>query len=141
MLATARRDRLDVAITTMATDSQFTPVVARLSCLRGISTLTAFSLAVEIGDWNRFTGASIGAYLGLVPSEHSSGASRSQGPITKTGNTHARRLLVEAAWRHRKPYRPTAILRCADLSVARHIIPVQGHFSRPRRATAMRCRG
>jgi len=141
VLATARRDRLDVAITTMATDSQFTPVVARLSCLRGISTLTAFSLAVEIGDWNRFTGASIGAYLGLVPSEHSSGASRSQGPITKTGNTHARRLLVEAAWRHRKPYRPTAILRCADLSVARHIIPVQGHFSRPRRATAMRCRG
>jgi transposase len=111
VLATARRDRLDTAITAMATDSQFTPVVARLSCLRGISTLTGFSLAVEIGDWDRFTGASIGAYLGLVPSEHSSGASRSQGPITKTGNTHARRLLVEAAWHHRKPYRPTAILR------------------------------
>ena len=111
VLATARRDRLDIAITAMATDSQFTPVVNRLSCLRGISTLTAFSLAVEIGDWERFTGASIGAYLGLVPSEHSSGARRSQGPITKTGNTHARRLLVEAAWHHRKPYRPTAILR------------------------------
>jgi len=111
VLATARRDRLDAAITAMATDSQFTPVVARLSCLRGISTLTGFCLAVEIGDWNRFTGASIGAYLGLVPSEHSSGARRSQGPITKTGNTHARRLLVEAAWHHRKPYRPTAILR------------------------------
>jgi len=110
VLATARRDRLDAAITAMATDSQFTPVVARLSCLRGISTLTGFCLAVEIGDWNRFTGASIGAYLGLVPSEHSSGARRSQGPITKTGNTHARRLLVEAAWHHRKPYRPTAIL-------------------------------
>ncbi|MHB1801541.1 MAG: transposase, partial [Actinomycetes bacterium] len=103
--------RLDAAITAMATDSQFTPVVTRLACLRGISTLTVFCLAAEIGDWDRFTGASIGAYLGLVPSEHSSGAHRSQGPITKTGNTHARRLLVEAAWHHRKPYRPTAILR------------------------------
>ena len=46
-----------------------------------------------------------------MPSEHSSGGSRSQGPITKTGNAHVRRLLVEAAWHHRKPYRPTAVLR------------------------------
>ena len=67
----------------------------------GSSTLTAFGLAVEIGDWHRFTGRSIGAYLGLVPTESSSGASRSQGSITKTGNGHARRLLVEAAWHHR----------------------------------------
>ena len=111
VLAVGRRDRLDEKITTLALDSEFTPVVRRLSCLRGISTLTAFGLAVEIGDWDRFTGASIGAYLGLVPSEHSSGASRSQGSITKTGNGHVRRLLVEAAWHHRKPYRPTAVLR------------------------------
>ena len=60
---------------------------------------------MEIGDWHRFTGSSIGAYLGLVPTEYSSGASRSQGSITKAGNTHVRRLLVEAAWHHRKPYR------------------------------------
>jgi len=111
VLAAGRRERLDAAILEMAADGQFTAVVRRLSCLRGISTLTAFSLAVEIGDWDRFTGAGIGAYLGLVPSEHSSGASRSQGPITKTGNAHVRRLLVEAAWHHRKPYRPTAVLR------------------------------
>jgi transposase len=111
VLAAGRRDRLDVRIADMAAEGPFTAVVHRLSCLRGISTLTAFSLAVEIGDWDRFTGASIGAYLGLVPSEHSSGASRSQGSITKTGNGHARRLLVEAAWHHRKPYRPTAVLR------------------------------
>ena len=77
----------------------------RLACLRGISTLTSFALAVEIGDWDRFSGSSIGAYLGLVPSEHSSGQSRSQGAITKTGNTHVRRLLVEAAWHHRATYR------------------------------------
>ena len=77
----------------------------RLGCLRGISTLTGFGLAVEIGDWHRFTGSTIGAFLGLVPTEHSSGQSRSQGSITKTGNSHARRLLVEAAWHHRKTYR------------------------------------
>jgi transposase len=107
----ARRDRLDAAITAMAGNSEFTPVVRRLSCLRGVSTLTAFALAVELGDWQRFTGNSIGAFVGLVPSEHSSGASRSQGAITKTGNTHARRLLVEAAWHHRPAYRPGKTMR------------------------------
>jgi transposase len=100
----ARRRRLDEAIEAMAADSEFTPVVRRLGCLRGISTLTAFALAVEIGDWHRFTGSSIGSYVGLVPSEYSSGASRVQGGITKTGNGHARRLLVEAAWHHQQRY-------------------------------------
>jgi transposase len=108
---TARRDRLDAAITALAADSEFTPVVHRLGCLRGIGTLTAFALAVEIGDWHRFTGNSIGAFVGLVPSEHSSGTSRAQGPITKTGNTHVRRLLIEAAWHHRAPYRPGKTMR------------------------------
>jgi hypothetical protein len=86
--AEARRDRLDKAIEAMAADSEYTPVVHRLGCLRGIATLTAFGLAVEIGDWDRLTGSTIGAYLGLVPTESSSGQSRSQGSITKTGNTH-----------------------------------------------------
>ena len=95
----------------MAADSMFTPVVRRLGCLRGVSTLTAFGLAVEIGDWHRLTGRTIGAYLGLVPTEHSSGSSRSQGGVTKTGNGHARRLLIEAAWHHRAPYRPGSDLR------------------------------
>jgi transposase len=112
MLATLdRRDRLDRAITAMAADSAFTPVVTRLSCVRGISTLTAFGLAVEIGDWGRLSGRAIGNYLGLVPSEHSSASSRSQGGATKTGNSHARRLLIEAAWHHRAPYRPGRDLR------------------------------
>lgn len=83
----------------------------RLACLRGVSTLTAFAVAVEIGDWSRFTGNSIGSFVGLVPSEHSSGASRTQGPITKTGNSHVRRLLVEAAWHHRPRYRPGKVMR------------------------------
>jgi transposase len=95
--AVARRDRLDVTIAAMADDSEFTAVVRKLCCLRGVSTLTGFALAVEIGNWDRFTGSSIGAYLGLVPCEHSSGQSRRQGGITKAGNSHVRRLLVEAA--------------------------------------------
>jgi transposase len=100
----ARRGRLDAAIEEMAADCEFTPLVRRLGCLRGIGTLTGFALAVEIGDWHRFTGNTIGSFVGLVPSEHSSGESRSQGSITKTGNTHVRRLLVEAAWHHKPRY-------------------------------------
>lgn len=102
----ARKDRLDLQITEMAAGSSFSDITTRLGCLRGISTLTGFALAVEIGDWQRFTGASIAAYLGLVPSEHSSGGSRSLGPITKTGNSHARRLLIESAWYHKLDYAP-----------------------------------
>ncbi len=104
--ALARRDRLERDIAAMAADSEFTSVTRRLGCLRGISTTTAFALAVEIGDWHRLTGSSIGSYLGLVPCETSSGASRRQGGITKTGNRHARRLLIEAAWHHKAVYRP-----------------------------------
>lgn len=112
MLATRdRRDRFDAAITQMAVTSEFAPVVTRLGCLRGVSVLTGFALAVEIGDWCRFTGNTIGAYLGLVPTESSSGATRVQGGLTKTGNGYGRRLLVEAAWHHRKPYRPAVALR------------------------------
>ena len=107
----ARRARLDEKIITLAAESELGPMTRRLACLRGISTLTGFALAVEIGDWERFSGGSIGAYLGLVPSEYSSGTSRVQGAITKTGNTHVRRLLVEAAWHHRSTYRPGVALR------------------------------
>lgn len=109
--ALARRDRLDEQILALAQDSQWTQTTRRLACLRGISTLTAFGLAVEIGDFDRFTGRTIGSFLGLVPSENSSGQSRSQGQITKTGDAHARRLLVEAAWHHKRQYRPGKRMR------------------------------
>jgi transposase len=111
LATTSRRDRLDELITATAADSEYTAVVRRLACLRGVATLTGFALAVEIGDWNRFTGNSIGAFVGLVPSEHSSGSTRSQGPITKTGNDHVRRLLVEAAWQHKPRYQPGKTMR------------------------------
>lgn len=63
----ARKDRLDKLIEQMAVSSEYADTVGWLGRLRGISTLTAFALAVEIGDWNRFTGSTIGAFLGLVP--------------------------------------------------------------------------
>ena len=130
--AEARRGRLDKAVTAMAADSEFTPVVHRLGCLRGVSTLTAFGLAVEVGDWDRLTGATIGAYLGLVPTESSSGQSRSQGSITKTGNTHARRLLVEAAWHHRKPYRSPGVAMKARWELAPAAARARGHAGNQR---------
>lgn len=112
LLTLDRRNRLDKAITAMALDGEYAALMHRLGCLRAVSVLTAFGLAVEIGDWHRFTGATIGAYLGPVPTESSSGASRQQGSFTKTGNTHARRLLVEAAWHHRRTYRsPSSTMR------------------------------
>jgi transposase len=127
LLTLDRRDRLDAAITDMAADSEYTALVHRLGCLRGVATLTAFALAVEIGDWHRFTGATIGAYLGLVPSESSSGGQRSQGSITKAGNTHVRRLLVEAAWHHRRTYRhPSAAMR-ARWNLASPAARARGH--------------
>ena len=107
----ARRARLDASIEEIAANSEFTPIVRRVSCLRGVSTLTGFALAVEIGDWNRFTGNTIGSFVGLVPAEYSSGSTRAQGPITKTGNSHVRRLLVEAAWHHRPRYRVGTVMR------------------------------
>lgn len=124
--AMARRDRLDQAIAAMAADSEFTQITHRLGCLRGISTLTGFALAVEIGDWHRFTGHSIGSYLGLVPSEHSTGSNRRLGAITKTGNSHVRRLLIESAWHHRPTYRVGATLR-ARWELAPEHVRVRAH--------------
>jgi transposase len=76
--------------------------VARLRAFREIDTLTAVTVTSETCDFRRFASAgSFMAFTGLVPSEHSSGASRHQGSITKTGNAHIRRVLVEAAWAYR----------------------------------------
>jgi len=108
--AKTRRDTLDRAITELAGAPPYVDVVERLVCLRGVSTLTAFALTVELGDWNRFRPTSLGAFLGLTPSETSSGERRRQGAITKAGNSHARRLLVEAAWHQRRPPRLSVTL-------------------------------
>jgi transposase len=76
--------------------------VQRLRCFRGMDDITALTVAAELGDAHRFPSArGVMAYVGLIPSEHSSGAQRARGAITKTGNAHLRRVLVEAAWHYR----------------------------------------
>jgi transposase len=108
--AKARRDTLDAAIVELAAEPPFVEIVGRLCCLRGVSTLTALGLSVEVGDWSRFRPQSLGPFLGLTPSEDSTGERRRQGAITKTGNVHARRLLVDAAWHQRRPLRSSRSL-------------------------------
>jgi transposase len=94
-----RRDALEKAIGELIPGSPWHQTVARLRCLRGIDTLSAVGLCAEIGDFGRFDRAGrLMSYIGLVPSEDTSGDKRRQGAITKTGSRHARRLLVEAAW-------------------------------------------
>ena len=87
------------------------PVVRSLIALRGVDVITAMTLLSELGDVSRFDKpGQLMAYLGLVPSEHSSGGRRRQGGITRTGNRQARRALVESAWCYRFPARQTAHL-------------------------------
>jgi transposase len=98
-----RRDRLERGIVTLLPDSPWATQAGRLRCLRGIDTLSAVGLCAEIGDFERFARAGqLMSYLGLVPCESTTGQQRRLGSITKTGSTHARRLLVEAAWHYRK---------------------------------------
>ena len=88
------------------------PVVEALMALRGVDLVVAMTVLAELGDVTRFDSPrQLMSFLGLVPSEHSSGARRRQGGITKTGNGHVRRVLVEAAWSYRFPARKTAHLR------------------------------
>jgi transposase len=102
-LVDARIVALERAIADTAEQGPWRELVARLRCLRGVDTLTALGIAVEIGDFDRFpTAEEFMAFVGLVPSEHSSGDKRRQGSITKVGNGHVRRLLVEAAWHARR---------------------------------------
>lgn len=107
-----RVDMLDQQIASTATESVFWPVIQSLMALRGVNLLTATTVVAEIGDLKRFASApQLMAYLGVVPSEYSSGSSKSRGGITKTGNGHVRRVLVEAAWCYRFPARKTAVLQ------------------------------
>ncbi|MGH2944556.1 MAG: IS110 family transposase [Solirubrobacteraceae bacterium] len=108
-----RRDSLERHIERLVPDSPWAETVARLRCLRGIDTLSAVGLCAEIGDFTRFERPGrLMSFLGLVPSEHSSGERRAQGHITKSGSRHARRLLVEAAWHYRRrPAKGVALRR------------------------------
>lgn len=102
-LVDRRIERLERDIAAIAEHRLWCELVAKLRCLRGVDTLTALGIAVEIGDFARFhSAAEFMAFVGLVPTEHSSGERQQRGSITKVGNSHVRRLLVEAAWHARK---------------------------------------
>jgi transposase len=108
----ARRDRLDALLVAQAADGPWASTIARLRCLRGVDTLTAAGLVAEIGDLAAFDHPRrLTSYLGLVPGEQSSGSKRRQGAITKAGSSHARRLLIEAAWHYRRAPRISRELR------------------------------
>jgi transposase len=99
-----RRRALDERLARIATDERLWPTVSRLRCFRGVDTLTALALHLELGgDWSRFSSPrQLGSWLGLTPSLDQSGESKTQGSITKTGSSIARRLLVESAWHYRR---------------------------------------
>ncbi len=110
--AAGRVERLTTQIRTLLPEWRMAPVVEALQALRGVSLVTAVITVAEIGDLTRFTNPrQLMAYLGLVPSEHSSGPRRRLGAITKAGNSHLRRVLVESAWAYRLPARVTPIIR------------------------------
>lgn len=102
--ASQRIERLERAIDEAITQapSNVRAIVDALQSLRGVAKLTATTIAIEIGSFSRFqTAKQLMAYCGVVPGEHSSGATRRQGAITKTGNAHVRRVLFESAWSYR----------------------------------------
>jgi transposase len=97
-----RIKRIEAMIEEIAGAQPYRTSVARLRCFKGIDTLTALALVCEVGDFRRFSSAAaFMSYLGLVPSEYSSGGKRRQGGITKTGNSHLRKLLIESSWHYR----------------------------------------
>jgi transposase len=118
-----RRDTLESAIAGLVPSSPWAQTVARLRCLRGIDTLSAVGLCAEIGDWERFARpGQLMSFLGVVPSENSSGEKRRQGAITKSGSRHARRLLVEAAWHYRRAPAKGIALRRRQEDQPPHVI-------------------
>lgn len=109
---TKRVAAFDAEIEAAGAQSVFSKQIEGYMALRGIDRIGATTLVAEVGDLKRFPDApKLMKYLGVVPSEHSSGASRIRGGITKTGNGHVRRVLVEAAWTYRHPARKSAVIQ------------------------------
>ena len=107
-----RLARLEQALREQVEHWWLAPVVEAVQALRGVQFTTAVTLIAELGDLNRFIHPrQLMSYLGLTPSEYSSGSKRQQGGITKSGNTHARRVLVESAWAYRHPAKVSAYLQ------------------------------
>ena len=123
---TARREALDERLSRLAQDARLWPTVARLRAFRGIDTLTALAVHLELGgNWQRFRSpAKLASWLGLTPSLEQSGESKTQGQITKTGSAIARRLLVEAAWHYLRQPRIGVTLRNRQVDQSDHILQI-----------------
>jgi transposase len=121
----ARKKALDERLSRLALEGEWWPLVARLRCFRGVDTLTAFALCLEVGDFHRFQRpAQLASWLGLVPSLDQSGESRRQGAITKTGSGYARRLLVEAAWHYLRQPAIGVTLRNRQQDQPAHVLQI-----------------
>lgn len=123
---TSRKAAIALRLSDVATDERWWPTVARLRAFRGIDTLTALSIHLELGaDWTRFASApALSSWLGLTPSLSQSGESSRQGAITKTGSMLARRLLVESAWHYSRPPRLGATLTNRQAGQSDHILAI-----------------
>jgi transposase len=109
--AQARRDRLAKQMLELLPSWSLAKVVTAIQALRGIAAISAITLVAEIGDFKRFADPrQFMAYLGLTPSERSSGAKTTRGAITKAGNRRGRRMLIEGAWTYRLPARVGAAI-------------------------------
>jgi transposase len=122
----ARREALDERLSRLAQDPRLWPTVARLRAFRGVDTLTALALHLELGgNWQRFRSpVPLGAWLGLTPSRTQSGESETQGAITKTGSAIARRLLVEAAWQYLREPRIGVTLENRQAGQPDHVLRI-----------------
>ena len=99
-----RLQRIEAELRDSAPHWRLAPVVEALQALRGVQWVVAITVVAELGDLTRFDNPrQLAAYVGLIPSEYSSGRTRRQGGITKAGNGRARRALIEAAWAYRHP--------------------------------------
>jgi transposase len=126
-----RRDSFERQMTALVAGSPWAAEVARLRCLRGIDTLSALGLCAEIGDFDRFRRpGQLMSYLGMVPSENTTGDKRRLGSITKSGSQHARRLLVEAAWHYRKPPRVGRELQHRQTGQPQHVTAISWQAQR-----------
>lgn len=123
--AEARVLRLTERIRELLPGWRMQPVVAALQALRGVAMVTAVEMVAEVGDLTRFSNPrEVMGYLGLVPMEDSTGDKRRQGSITKTGNGHARRSLVESAWAYARPPRLTRALKQRQQGLSREVIEI-----------------
>jgi transposase len=123
--ATLRVGQLTAQLRELVQSWQRAPLVKALQAMRGVELVTAVTLTAEVGDFRRFATASdFMGYVGLIPSEQTSGEHRRQGPITKTGNAHLRHVLIESAWHYRRQPRIGNALRLRSIGVAPQVCAI-----------------